>query len=164
MAENKEIIRQVGDIYKWLDEQLISQNALAGVCSICGKCCDFQTYDHRLYVTTPEMTYFADKLAGSNVIASDLSSVAIAKEEAKQSQTLEMTTGRCPYQQGGKCTVHPYRFAGCRIFCCKGDPAFQSELTEAVIKKFKAICEKFQIPYRYVDLPTVLNTFSPPHT
>ncbi|MGA2172865.1 MAG: hypothetical protein ABSG82_07640 [Sedimentisphaerales bacterium] len=148
MKANKEIIRQVGRIYDWLDEQLIiAQNTLAGVCDVsrkghqtaCGKCCDFQMYDHRLYVTTPEMLFFIDKLGVENI--------------------KEMAGGRCPYQMNTKCTVHPYRFAGCRIFCCKADPAFQSVLTEAVIKKFKTICDEFQIPYRYVDLPTALKDF-----
>jgi hypothetical protein len=71
-----------------------------------------------------------------------------------------MVGGRCSYQVDGKCGVHAYRFSGCRIFCCKGDAGFQSELTEAVIKKFKALCLEMRIPYRYVDLPTALKEAS----
>jgi hypothetical protein len=67
-------------------------------------------------------------------------------------------TCRCPYQVDGKCTVYPHRFAACRIFCCKGNAGFQSELTETVLKKFKALCDEFNIPYRYEDLPTALRT------
>jgi len=67
-----------------------------------------------------------------------------------------MAGGRCPWQIDGKCSVYQHRFAGCRIFCCKGNADFQSDLTESALKKFKALCEKFQIPYRYVDLPTAL--------
>jgi hypothetical protein len=55
-----------------------------------------------------------------------------------------------------KCGVHAYRFSGCRIFCCKGKVTFQSELTEAAIKKFKALCAELQIPYRYLELPAAL--------
>ena len=134
---NREVSKRVGDIYKWLDEQLKTSNA-AGVCDACGKCCDFDSFGHRLFVTTPELLYLADKLGGSDF--------------------KQMTTGRCPYQQGGKCSVYEHRFAGCRIFCCKGNAGFQSELTEAVLKKFKALCDEFQIPYRYVDLPTALKS------
>jgi Fe-S-cluster containining protein len=43
----------------------------------------------------------------------------------------EMSTGVCPYRIDGKCTVYPYRFAGCRIFTCKGDS-----------KKENAVCEE----------------------
>jgi hypothetical protein len=50
-------------------------------------------------------------------------------------------------------------FAGCRIFCCRGDADFQHRLSEAVLKKLKAICTELEIPYRYLDLTTALNTF-----
>ena len=161
MLQNKEIIRQVGHIYEWLDEQLNANNVKAGVCGICGKCCDFESYDHRLYVTTPEMIYFADKLTGSDVIASAAKQSHTERSAEPVSETLtknKMPTGRCPYQVNGKCTVYPYRFAACRIFCCKADADFQSDLTETAVKKFKMLCEKFQIPYRYVDLPTALKS------
>ena len=58
-----------------------------------------------------------------------------------------------------KCSVHAYRFSGCRIFCCKGKATFQSELTESAIKKFKALCDELQIPYRYVELPVALKEY-----
>ena len=70
-----------------------------------------------------------------------------------------MPTGRCPYQQGPKCTVHEHRFAGCRIFGCDGDPDFQSELSEEALRRLKALCEEFQVPYRYQDLATALAGF-----
>jgi hypothetical protein len=83
--------------------------------------------------------FFADKLGPGNI--------------------KKMQDGRCSYQTDDKCTVYKYRFAGCRIFNCKGNPDFQSDLTETVIKKFKMLCEEFQIPYKYVDLPTALKNF-----
>lgn len=144
MTKDKEIVRQVGDIYKWLDEQLTAKFT----CNACGKCCDFDSFGHRLYVTTPEMLYLADKLTSLDVIA-------------RSSDLSERRSNLCPYQIDAKCTVYQYRFASCRIFCCKGDTDFQSELTETVIKKFKTLCDEFQIPYRYVDLLTALNTFLP---
>ncbi|MGA2092425.1 MAG: YkgJ family cysteine cluster protein [Sedimentisphaerales bacterium] len=138
MKINKEIVERVEAIYKWLDEQIAAHQDAAGKCAVCGKCCDFESFGHRLFVTTPEMIFFAGKLLDKNV--------------------KKMTGGRCSYQAGDKCTVYAERFAGCRIFCCKGDARLQSDLTEAVIKKFKAVCDEFKIPYRYVDLPTALAT------
>jgi hypothetical protein len=182
---NREIITRVGDIYKWLDEQLAGQKA---VCEICGRCCDFKAFDHRLYVTTPEMMFFADKIGSPNItghfIIAKMACATVIPAEAGiqkldfnaipstkpiltatngdyEMASKKMTIGRCSYQVDGKCTVYKYRFAGCRIFCCKGDADFQSELTEAAVKKFKALCEKFQIPYRYVDLPTALKELQP---
>jgi Fe-S-cluster containining protein len=151
MNVNKKIAKRVEEIYNWLDEQIAANQDKAGKCEACGKCCDFETFGHRLFVTSPELIYFAEKIARSDVIASGLSSVAIAKGEAKQSGL----TGKCRYQVDNKCTVYKYRFASCRIFCCKGDSRFQNELTEAVIKKFKALCDELKIPYRYTDAGTL---------
>jgi len=138
MRKNKEIIARVSEIYKWIEEQQLANKEIAGSCEVCGKCCDFEQYDHRLYVTTPEIIYFVEKLGSANI--------------------KQMVGGRCCYQVDGKCSVHPYRFSGCRIFCCKGKAGFQSELTESAIKKFKALCAELQIPYRYLELPAALKS------
>jgi hypothetical protein len=71
-----------------------------------------------------------------------------------------MPDSRCPYNVDGKCTIYTYRFAGCRIFSCKGDADFQSGLSESALKKFKSICTEFEIPYRYSDLESALNDFA----
>ena len=132
-AKDKEVIRRVEKIYKWLDEQLAAKFD----CDTCGNCCDFESFGHRLYVTPPEMMYFADKLGSKNI--------------------RRMTTSRCCYQVEGKCSVYPHRFAACRIFCCKGDSDFQNQLAETALKKFKMLCNEFKITYCYVDLPTALS-------
>jgi Fe-S-cluster containining protein len=136
MRKNEEVILRVSEIYKWIEDQQLVNKLIAGKCSTCGKCCDFESYGHRLYVTTPEMIYFVKKLGIANI--------------------KQITTARCPYQVEGKCSVHAFRFSGCRIFCCKGEAAFQSEMTETAIKKFKALCTELQLPYRYVELPVAL--------
>jgi len=140
MARHKKIIERVSEIYKWIEQQQLANKGLAGQCAVCGKCCDFEAYDHRLYVTTPEIIYFVEKFGKENI--------------------RQMTTSSCCYQVENKCSVHAYRFSGCRIFCCKGDATFQSELTESAIKKFKALCSELQIPYRYVELPVALKEAS----
>jgi Fe-S-cluster containining protein len=135
MKRDKEIARRVEAIYNWLDEQIAAHQDAAGKCEACGKCCDFDTFGHRLFVTSPEMIYFREKIGSKNL--------------------KKISTGKCSYQAGDKCTVYEFRFAGCRIFCCKGDVRFQSDLTEAVIKKFKALCDEFLIPYRYTEAGTL---------
>jgi Fe-S-cluster containining protein len=138
MKKNDQVIALVSEIYKWIEARQLAHKGIAGSCASCGKCCDFESYDHHLYVTTPEIIYFVEK---------------ISKENIRQ-----MTKSNCPYQVEGKCSVHAFRFSGCRIFCCKGEAAFQSELTESAIKKFKALCDELQIPYRYVELPVALKS------
>jgi len=137
------LLEKVAEIYDWLDLQIRNNRSLAGHCDACGKCCEFdkpaseQGFDHRLFVTTPEMMYLASNL-GSEIIK-------------------PMLTSLCPYNIDGKCSVYKYRFAGCRIFYCRGDKDFQSELSESALKKFKSICEEFEIDYQYADLATALN-------
>lgn len=139
---NSQVLARVVRVYKWVDTQLHQAGDLAGACDICGKCCDFDSFDHRLFVTPPELMYLTANLDG---------------ERLKQ-----MPTGRCPYNDGGKCRVYEHRFAGCRIFCCKGDKDFQSRLSESALKEFKSICTEFSVPYRYADLATALNSIAEP--
>lgn len=139
MTGNARLLKKVAEIYDRLDLQIRESTHLAGQCEACGKCCDFTQFDHRLFVTPPELMYLAANLGGEKIKS--------------------MTTSRCPYQTSGKCTIHKYRFAGCRIFCCKGNADFQSELSESALKRLKSLCTEFQIPYRYTDLATALNNF-----
>lgn len=136
----RRVVAEVAVLYDWIDTQLQQDPDLAGQCASCGACCDFVSYDHLLFVTPPELIYLATKL-----------------DTARLKQ---MTYDRCPYQEEEQCTIHRHRFSGCRIFCCEGDPEFQAELTETVLRKLKAICEKYAIPYQYADLGTALESFS----
>ena len=136
---NSQLLKRVAEIYKWLDSQISNNSDLAGTCSACGKCCDFAQVDHRLFVTTPELMYLTTNLGTENI--------------------QPMTTSRCPYHSGGKCSIYGNRFSGCRIFCCKADADFQSRLSESALKKLKLLCTEFQIPYHYTDLASALNGF-----
>lgn len=144
MVERREIggqvVEKVAAIYKWLDIQLQDAGVRVPACDACGKCCDFETFDHRLFVTPPELMYLAAKLGGEKIEP--------------------MPTGRCPYNIIVACSIYDYRFAGCRIFCCKGDRDFQSALSESALEKFKAICTQFDIRYHYMDLAAALNSFA----
>ena len=136
---NSRLLKRVAEIYDWLTLQRCESVHLAGVCEACGKCCDLDSFDHRLFVTTLELMYLAAKIGAENI--------------------KQMPTGRCPYNVSGKCAIYEYRFAGCRIFCCRADADFQSRLSESVLAKFKSICTEFQIRYRYTDLASALNGF-----
>jgi Fe-S-cluster containining protein len=130
----------VGEIYDWLDGQIRPGGDLAGVCKACGNCCDFDAFDHRLFVTPPELMYLAAHLGRDNIKA--------------------MPGGRCPYNRDGTCGIYEHRFAGCRIFCCNGDADFQSGLSESALARLKSLCTEFQVPYRYTDLATALNSLA----
>jgi len=134
---DERLLERVAEIYRWLGEQIRLREDAAGQCRACGDCCDFDAFDHRLFITPPELAYLAANLGGQNL--------------------KPMLTGRCPYNIDGKCSIYEYRFAGCRIFCCDGEKDFQSELSERVLEKLKSACEEFQIPYRYRHLAAALN-------
>lgn len=128
MQNDLQIIKEVSEIYQWLDAELAK---LDRSCRACGDCCDFEAFGHRLYVTTPELMYFAEHVGPS---------------------IKEMSSGVCPYRVDGKCSVYPYRFSGCRIFTCGADSDQEHELCEQAIAKFKTMCTKHNIPYRYLYL------------
>jgi Fe-S-cluster containining protein len=170
---NSQPLKRVAEIYKWLDSQIRKSVHLAGICDACGKCCNFAQFDHRLFVTTPELMYLAAYLG----VALTAKTAESAEKKEKNKNKIKRSDNtknfsvlcelggkremsRCPYNIDGKCSVYEHRFSGCRIFSCKGDTDFQSRLSESAVKKFKAICEQFQIPYRYTDLATALNGFS----
>ena len=128
------IANKVAAIYSQLDEQI---KEFPADCSACGKCCDFESFGHKLFVSSPEMVYLSRNV-----------------------DIKPMPTARCPYQADNKCTIHPHRFAACRIFFCKADEALQNELSEQTLKKFKSLCTEFNLPYRYTDLAAALNNSS----
>ena len=142
------LLQKVAEIYNWLDTQIRDNNKLTGRCDACGKCCDFggpapgleQVFDHRLFVTPPELMYLTANLGAENIKL--------------------MPTNRCPYNIDGKCIVYEYRFASCRIFYCKADVDFQGELSESALEKLKSLCTEFQIPYHYTDLADALNSLA----
>jgi hypothetical protein len=137
---NSELLNKVAEVYDWLEAQIQLSDEGGGRCDSCGRCCDFEAFDHRLFVTPPELMYLAENLGDENVKL--------------------MPDSRCPYHLICQCTVYKYRFAGCRIFSCKGDADFQGELSESALKKFKLICKEFNIPYHYTDLATALNRYA----
>ena len=136
--QNKQIAERIALVYDWLSDQIKESKNSSGSCQACGNCCDFDSFDHRLFVTTPELIYLAEKIGSENIKL--------------------MANGKCSYNLSGKCMIYENRFAGCRIFCCKGNSDFQSRLSESAIRKFKLICDDFAIDYKYSDLKTALNS------
>jgi Fe-S-cluster containining protein len=126
LSKSSQIIQEVGFFYRWLDKQLATMDSS---CQACGNCCDFESFGHKLYITSPELMYFAHFI-----------------------DPQKMVSGVCPYRIDGKCTVYPYRFSGCRIFSCKGDTEKESALCEQAVGKLKTLCDEFDIQYQYVYL------------
>ncbi|HDS85523.1 MAG TPA: hypothetical protein ENN97_10060 [Phycisphaerales bacterium] len=136
LSSCRAMLKEVAALYRRLDEAVAACDQ-AAPCRACGNCCDFEAFGHRLYITTPELLYFAHHVGRP---------------------LKPMTDGVCPYRIDGRCSIYPRRFVGCRIFQCGGSAAAQSDLTEATLKQLKHLCRQFRVPYYYMDLKTALNS------
>ena len=133
METKTKIADAVEEVYAWIDSQ---DTPKQDPCKACGRCCDFDSFDHKLFITSPELIYFAVRIKPENI--------------------RPMPTEKCPYNSAGKCKVYQNRFAACRIFSCTSDTEPQNKISETAIKKFKNICQKFDLQYHYTDLKTAL--------
>ncbi|MGE4285551.1 MAG: hypothetical protein AB7F23_02960 [Phycisphaerae bacterium] len=130
--DKRKILEEVGLVYEAIERRLGCENGFN--CDMCGDCCDFGAFGHRLFVTTPELMYFRHYVPIKT----------------------SMTGGVCPYREDNRCLVHKYRFAGCRVFGCRRDEQLQSELSEFAVGRFREICDKYGIDYLYTDLQAAL--------
>lgn len=106
------------------------------VCQISGRCCRFETYGHRLFVTTIELAAFrAD---------------AAALQAAPSVRPWDGTG--CLYQVGGRCGVHAIRPFGCRIYFCDATAAeWQQAQYEQFHARIRGLHEQLGVPYYYVE-------------
>lgn len=131
MNRDEQIAAKVEAVYRWIEAEIERAAAHPRPCGQCGRCCDFEAFDHRLYVTSAELAHFTSRTR-----------LAIPPSAGP----------RCPWNIDGRCDVHPYRFAGCRIFSCTGDPQVQARITEQALQQLKRTCEQSGLPYRYVNI------------
>ena len=135
--DNADCLAAVAEVYRFLDSRI---DAAVPSCDNCGRCCDFEQFGHRLFVTTLEMLYFVRGM--------------YRPDSPKDPRPWpDLSNGRCPHHQGDQCTDREFRPAGCRIFFCRTLPeTFQNELTEQVLNQLRRLHEQFRAVYYYADL------------
>ena len=126
------------------------------ICKTSGRCCRFEEFGHRLYVTTMELAKFSGDLS---VVRGQLS--VVADESGAGHRLPILTTGSgpqaadqpgCPFQSGGLCGVHTLRPFGCRIFFCdQTSTAWQQELYERLHGQLRQLHDELRVPYFYVE-------------
>lgn len=136
----RELMDAVASIYSELAREV---EATSPKCEASGRCCKFETFGHRLYVTTAELAVFTSLLRPPALSAA-----------GRSPRSLPMYVGRdgCPFQVENLCSVHTIRPFGCRIFYC--DPAAEPWMTAAYERFHSQIVElhrRFEIEYRYVE-------------
>lgn len=127
-----EVRDAVGNVYLALQDAIDLRKP---ICETSGRCCRFDEYGHRLFVTTMEMGAF---LSG------------LSPEECQL--TAAPGGGGCPFQVRGLCGVHGIRPFGCRIFFCDTTAAdWQKDQYERFHAELKRLHEALGVPYFYVE-------------
>ena len=131
-ASRADVRDAVARVYADLQGEI---NARRPICTASGRCCRFEEYGHRLFVTTMELAAFLHGLARASATAPPAWD----------------GTG-CPFQSGRLCGVHSIRPFGCRMFFC--DPTstdWQNDAYERFHQRLRQLHENLAVPYRYVE-------------
>ena len=113
------------------------------VCQISGRCCRFEQFGHRLFVTTIEMAAFLRDLPPPAETGGGAAGLRLP---------LAWDGTGCPYQVAGRCGVHPARPFGCRIFFCDATAeAWQQQQYERFHAEIRQLHERLGVPYFYVE-------------
>ena len=130
------LVKAVGALLAELDAE-IAAHTPPPVCKASGRCCHFEEYGHRLYVTMVELHYFA--------------ATAPPLNPAFKIQDGQSPPG-CPYQIANLCTARAARPMGCRIYFC--DPqaqSWQNSVYEKYHAQLRSLHEKFGVEYEYLE-------------
>jgi Fe-S-cluster containining protein len=147
-AGRQEVREAVARIYARLQEAIATRRP---VCNTSGRCCRFEEFGHRLFVSTMELAAFIYDL--------ETTSWPAALEEARQT----WNGAGCPFQVAKLCGVHPIRPFGCRIFFCDASSTgWQQEQYERFHGELKSLHETLNVPYFYVEWRQALGILTSP--
>ena len=140
-----EISEAVGVILAEVNDDIAARRP---VCRASGKCCRFEEYGHRLYVTAAELIHFDYAAAPEtkNAQSENPGTVSLPQFFASDKPL------GCPYQIDGLCTAREARPLGCRIyFCDENAQSWQNDVYEKYHARLRDLHERFDVPYRYVE-------------
>ena len=136
-------------LYHDLDQQVAAGEA---VCQSSGRCCRFDQFGHRLYVTGLEIAWFLRRTANDGDLSDAEHQSTSAGIGLPQLVARPPSTDGCPYQVDKLCNVHTVRPMGCRVFFCQGGTeSWQQELYEKYLARLRTLHEKHELPYAYME-------------
>lgn len=152
-AGREEVCRAVGEIYDELAAAIAERRP---VCSASGRCCKFEEYGHRLYLTTMELAKF---FADLKLVAAPIREGQATLGGFRQLPVLAATRVHskwdglgCPFQIEGLCGVHAIRPFGCRVyFCDASSTQWQHDQYERLHGRLRALHDRLAVPYHYVE-------------
>ncbi len=149
------------DVQRILAEADADIAARKPVCQASGRCCKFEAYGHRLYVTAAELAYFADTIEGVQRREGSDAEGGAKTVSLRQFFAAEVVEG-CPYQIEGLCTAREARPLGCRIyFCDENAQHWQNEVYEKYHARLQALHAEHGLPYRYMEWRAALREVTP---
>lgn len=117
-----------------------------------GRCCHFDTYGHRLYVTGLEVAWFLGQGDGGQGSGDNGSAPSSDHALPLLTESGTPSADACPYQRDNRCTTHAIRPLGCRVFFCQeGTQDWQHTLYETFLDELRAVHDRFGLPYRYME-------------
>jgi Fe-S-cluster containining protein len=136
-AERPAVAGAVAELYADLEAEIARRRPL---CVMSGRCCRFDEYGHRLFVTTMELAAFV-------------------RNHRPASAGLAAVPGGCPFQKDKLCTVHPIRPMGCRLFFCDSSATeWQNQKYEEFHARLRQLHQSLNVPYAYLEWRTALKT------
>lgn len=133
-ALRPEVREAVARVYADLQAEIDARRPL---CVISGRCCRFEEFGHRLYVTTLELATFCADLP--------------VFRPGGVAESAWDGTG-CPFQVGKLCGVHRLRPFGCRIFFCDTtSTVWQHDAYERLHAVLRRRHDELEVPYFYVE-------------
>jgi Fe-S-cluster containining protein len=136
-ARRAEVCAAVQAVYTDLQQQIDLRHPL---CQLSGRCCHFEEWGHRLYVTTMELASFVAGLER-------------ATEPTRMEVLADISDGRgCPFQAGKLCGVHAIRPFGCRIYFCDATAQeWQQEQYAHFHARLRRLHDELAVPYFYLE-------------
>src|ERR1700678_2484525 len=147
-AVRPEVVSAVWALYARLAERIAERKP---VCIASGRCCRFETFGHRLFVTAAELAAFLAEFSGQNAGTRHPAADRLAAR-------FEAWDGSgCPFQVNRLCQVHEIKPMGCRLFFCDSTSTeWQQQQYELFHEELKAILDSLALLYRYVEWRTAL--------
>jgi Fe-S-cluster containining protein len=134
-ASNPDVDAGLRTVYSELAREIELRHP---TCWISGKCCKFDAYGHRLYVTGLEIAWMIRLLDP-------------AGQQRLTAASLPANPG-CPFQVGKLCTVQGIKPLGCRIFFC--DPSAEPWINgvyEQMLARLRQVHQAHDLPYQYLE-------------
>ena len=140
-AARPDVREAVGGLYARVQAEI---DARRPACAVSGRCCRFEDYGHRLFVTTMELAAFVHHLHE-------------ARAAGRVRDVAAWDGTGCPFQVSRLCGVHPLRPFGCRMFFCDATATdWQNETYERFHAELRRLHQAMGVPYRYVEWRTAL--------